>query len=311
MENNVDRLINLLQNIINNNNNFHRNIENIVEIQYSYINTSLNMLREERECLIELSNLVLRLNHPQNNTENLRTRTIPQRRTGITFEGRQPFNSVFSNNTSLFSNQGERFQSYLNPQTRIHENRRNLPRTPQTSSRSTNHFMNIFNLLRDNLTRNSQPLALTNEEINNNCTRSLLRDISSNVTNCPIDLAEIHPDEYVLQINYCGHIFRESNLRRVFETNTLCPLCRHNLRINTNNNTNNSNNNNSNNNTNNSNNNNNSNTNNSNSNTNNSNSNSVSGPNVTSIRDSSDNFVSLEASFTFDPSYLSNNNYFL
>lgn len=286
MENNMDRLVNLLENIIVNNEIFHRNMENIVEQQYTYLNTSLSMLREERECIQELSYLISRIytqsQRSQNQditnsetteetttetTQQTRHRTTPQRVINNTIP--------FSNNTTPFFNTHQRrFQSYLNPQSRfLQTTRRSVPVTPPARNNTTSNFMNIFNLLRDNLSRNSQPVPLTQEEINNKCTRSLLRDISSNVTNCPIDLAEIQQDEYVLKINHCGHVFRESNLRRVFETSSLCPLCRHNLRSN--------------------------------------NSNSNRSHLINNIQDSSNNFVSLEASFRLDPSNLSNSDYFL
>ena len=287
MENNVDRLVNLVDNIIINNETFHRNMGNIVELHYTYLNTSLSMLREERECIQELSYLISRIYEQSQRTQNQdntnseineettsettsetrqlrRERTVPQRELNNT--------TLFSNNTSsFFSGPSSRFPSYLNPQTRFlspSPTRRVLPTRPRRGNTRTNNFMNIVNLIRDNLTRNSHPLPLTQEEINNNCTRALFSDISSNITTCPIDLAEIQPDEYVLKINHCGHVFRESNLRRVFETSSLCPLCRYNLR-----------------------------------NTNNSNSTQI----INNSQDLSDNFVSLEASFTLNP----NSDYFL
>jgi len=284
MENNVNRLVNLVENIIINNENFHANMSNIVEQQYTYLNTSLNMLREERECIQELSYLISRV-HEQSrrtqNQDNTNSETTEQTIQDSTPGTRQRqttqrgFNnsSFFSNNTSSFFNSpGGRFQSYLNPQAQFMQpTRRTLTRRPQARNRSTSNFMNIFNLLRDNLTRNSEPIPLTDEEINNNCTRALLRDISSNITTCPIDLAELQQDEYVLKINHCGHVFRESNLRRVFQTSSLCPLCRHNLR---------------------------------------SNNSSVRTSNVTNLQDSSDNFVSLEASFIL-PNNSTSSDYFL
>ena len=32
-----------------------------------------------------------------------------------------------------------------------------------------------------------------------------------------------------MKINHCGHIFTPSSLRRWFETNHCCPVCRHNV----------------------------------------------------------------------------------
>lgn len=49
---------------------------------------------------------------------------------------------------------------------------------------------------------------------------------SSRTTECPIDLTPFQPGEAIMEIRQCGHRFRASNLRRWFETNPRCPLCR-------------------------------------------------------------------------------------
>ena len=47
---------------------------------------------------------------------------------------------------------------------------------------------------------------------------------------CPIDRESIQTGDEVIKITHCGHIFRSQNLRRWFETNTRCPLCRYDIR---------------------------------------------------------------------------------
>ena len=63
-------------------------------------------------------------------------------------------------------------------------------------------------------------------------TRTLLfRDISNTTqTICPIDRELLHAEDTVLQIIYCGHFFRDTNLRRHFRGNCRCPLCRYDIR---------------------------------------------------------------------------------
>ena len=63
-------------------------------------------------------------------------------------------------------------------------------------------------------------------------TRALsFRDISNTTqTICPIDRELLQADDTVLQIIFCGHFFRDSNLRRHFRDNTRCPLCRYDIR---------------------------------------------------------------------------------
>jgi hypothetical protein len=50
-----------------------------------------------------------------------------------------------------------------------------------------------------------------------------------NHTQCPITLEEFVESEPVCRITHCGHIFKRTNLMRWFDTNTCCPVCRHNL----------------------------------------------------------------------------------
>ena len=49
-------------------------------------------------------------------------------------------------------------------------------------------------------------------------------------TRCPIDLQTFEPEENVIRIIHCGHIFRENNLIRWFSNNVRCPLCRYDIR---------------------------------------------------------------------------------
>jgi hypothetical protein len=50
-----------------------------------------------------------------------------------------------------------------------------------------------------------------------------------NHTQCPITLEDFVDGEQVCRISHCGHIFKRTNLLRWFDTNTCCPVCRHNL----------------------------------------------------------------------------------
>ena len=55
-------------------------------------------------------------------------------------------------------------------------------------------------------------------------------DISTNQLRCPIAREPFQSHDLVLQIRFCSHIFRNEHLLRWFESNTKCPLCRHDLR---------------------------------------------------------------------------------
>ena len=43
---------------------------------------------------------------------------------------------------------------------------------------------------------------------------------------CPITLESVQPGDSVMQINNCRHRFKETALRRWFDNNQRCPVCR-------------------------------------------------------------------------------------
>ena len=49
-------------------------------------------------------------------------------------------------------------------------------------------------------------------------------------TTCPISREEFEPNTVILKINHCGHIFKKNSLLNWFETSSRCPMCRHNIR---------------------------------------------------------------------------------
>lgn len=61
-----------------------------------------------------------------------------------------------------------------------------------------------------------------------NATEEVLFSSISNPLNntCPISCERFEPNDMVMQIIPCGHIFTPDNLRQWFQTNQRCPLCR-------------------------------------------------------------------------------------
>ena len=43
---------------------------------------------------------------------------------------------------------------------------------------------------------------------------------------CPITMEQIVSGTRVMRITRCGHIFKEAALRRWFQTQSSCPVCR-------------------------------------------------------------------------------------
>jgi hypothetical protein len=71
----------------------------------------------------------------------------------------------------------------------------------------------------------------TQQQIDNAVETMSYTDLSGNTqTTCPIDMSEFTEEDDIMRIRHCGHIFREENLVRWFETNTCCPVCRYDIR---------------------------------------------------------------------------------
>jgi hypothetical protein len=49
-------------------------------------------------------------------------------------------------------------------------------------------------------------------------------------TQCPITMDQFQPNDQVVQLNHCHHIFTESGSRDWFQSHVLCPICRHDVR---------------------------------------------------------------------------------
>ena len=110
--------------------------------------------------------------------------------------------------------------------------------TNTTSTSQTNNLIEriITNFLNTPITNNSQnnnlrPITPTREQINN--ASILVRyDFIENPSSeiCSISLQEFNNNDVVRQILYCGHIFHENSLQEWFTRNTVCPLCRYDIR---------------------------------------------------------------------------------
>jgi len=69
--------------------------------------------------------------------------------------------------------------------------------------------------------------SATAAQIANATEEVLFSSISNPLNNtCPISCERFEPNDMVMQIIPCGHIFTPDNLRQWFQTNQRCPLCR-------------------------------------------------------------------------------------
>ena len=80
------------------------------------------------------------------------------------------------------------------------------------------------------LPRRDEEQGLSTELISQETTRSLFNEIENpNNLSCPISLELFQPEQTVIMINQCRHIFNAEHLTRWFETKTTCPMCRRNI----------------------------------------------------------------------------------
>lgn len=169
---------------------------------------------------------------------------------GNCFNGRggRPSNVSFQDNTTTTSTEtNTNLPSRTEPATPAPRREQNvrIPRATRDTTRATSNTNNtntnninetttstllsyILRIPTSNSTTTPPQNYLNNTQIAEG-TRTVVYDTSMNETRCPISLDDFTPGEEVLQIVYCGHLFRRNALLEWFMRNTHCPVCRHNL----------------------------------------------------------------------------------
>ena len=115
------------------------------------------------------------------------------------------------------------FSGYTNTNTNSTNPLENI--SQGTTNQGTN-AQNIFNSFFDSI-----PIVPTREQIDNAVSVVNYRDISEPLNeSCPICLERFSEQDSVSQINHCGHIFKSDQLTTWFQSNTVCPVCRYDIR---------------------------------------------------------------------------------
>lgn len=260
-----DEVYSILHEVMLSDYEFSRNYRNFLEVSNNYFRTSAANNRNMHSILDRMITLENDLQQQQNQTQRQQqnqTQRQPytnarrfgsfnqyanhsvnnlQETVNPTFNRNQQANTT-TNSTNLNS-----FWTNLwgnsNTHTRQTATSQNINRHANTSegrrgtrnrNMETSNFITLLsNRLLQNELSNSQlqrERMPTEQEIDNACEVLLYRDCSSNnQTRCPIDMLDFEPDDSVMRITHCGHIFREANLRRNFQTSSCCPMCRHNI----------------------------------------------------------------------------------
>jgi hypothetical protein len=114
------------------------------------------------------------------------------------------------------------------------------PPRSRTFSRTITRPRRTFSRSRRVLPRNSGT-SLSNEvfrfaggatpdEIGRATDATVYADISTNQLMCPITQQNFLPDDNILRIRHCGHVFTANRLRQWFRSHYDCPVCRYDIR---------------------------------------------------------------------------------
>lgn len=247
-EDSRDELYSMLHEIMLSDYEFTRNYRNFLEVSRSYFTSSATNNRNMHAILNRIMNIEQYERQTPTPTPTQRPPPIPAPNPTPN-PTQRPLQNIYTDsrnhqrisNTTNFMNRLNNPNSFLNG---LWGNSNTHPTQPSSvrQNGTRNRHMNsssIITLLSNSLLQNEllnshieRERMPTEEEINNACEVLLYRDCSNNNNNqtrCPIDMIDFEPDDSIMRITHCGHIFREANLRRNFQTSTNCPMCRHNI----------------------------------------------------------------------------------
>jgi len=103
--------------------------------------------------------------------------------------------------------------------------RRQLPHLNVDTRNGQTNRQHLISNNENNYNNMSVPVSIVNQE----CDISPYNTINTTQDMCPIDRVPFEENENVMRIRFCGHIFRENNLRENFRSRATCPVCRHNI----------------------------------------------------------------------------------
>jgi hypothetical protein len=242
----------------NNNNNHNNNMDiNELNVEETETETETETRRNERENMItsymnfittstsSINNIIDIIDRQQTtfnnilNTQNIRT--IPnsrlrssrlnsnrhqQHRTRPMGDG--PISTIRNRHrpSELISSIRNRHrQSEL-----IQDNISETIRQRLNASRTEQFINNFTTLLFREIQSSPTHQIPTQTQINATTENLIYKDIIEPLnSSCPISQIDFTEDDTVIQIKTCKHIFNETNLKRWFERNSCCPLCRHDI----------------------------------------------------------------------------------
>ena len=144
-------------------------------------------------------------------------------------------NQIHRNHRTYNMNMGFIFECYRNirfrggePLSNIARETRNLVNSPIPDTILTYTIYPSTNISDSPSTSE----LLSEDEIFQSTTSRVFHSGEENIT-CPINLEIIADGESITTIIHCQHVFKTISLFNWFRRSTVCPVCRHNLKVNT------------------------------------------------------------------------------
>ena len=155
-------------------------------------------------------------------TTNIRNATIQRNRREEGIDEMTGILAALSTMSSPVTNQRPQYWG----ETRTGPTSRSWRRNLFTSPRRTTATQTLF---RNTMTRPIPAPPPTTTQILAATTELKYCDISTNQTICSISRTEFEPNDDILKIIHCEHIFKKEPLKTWFTTKATCPLCRYNI----------------------------------------------------------------------------------
>lgn len=244
--------INLLESFIESNNRSIKMladlIDNSIERQYILVSDTLNILENSRQSARQNSTYGRSVTSHNRSNRYYRSNRSPIRR--------RPYRHTTWPSPSIFSPTPPPPPPSFNPPPPPPPPSNPSPPTSNSTLTRLNRRTNIgtqasLNNLFRNFTSNNenrsfrftfgefQPSNLTSvpiipneSQIINATICDTFNDISntSDQTRCPIDQHDFDLSDNIMKIRFCGHMFKEHNLRNWFQHSSRCPVCRYDIR---------------------------------------------------------------------------------
>jgi len=184
--------------------------------QYNQANNQITRLYNTMDSIRSNINNIIAFNRENmNNNTNTNTNGNQRnnnRRTNMSRNTIPNINNLFNNNPYVFYD----YNNPISPTTYINN-----------ETETDNNLTNLLSVFLSS----TVPVRPTPAQISNATRLVRYSEIQNPISNsCPISLDNFLPNDEVIQIHYCGHIFSKTSFDEWFCNNVRCPVCRYDIR---------------------------------------------------------------------------------